>query len=74
VIEASEFLQNIKIKGVFMEYWNVGMMMLHETFSFINFLVSRILPIKHCRSFPEPNIPMFHCSLAQTWYDRDKIL
>ncbi len=55
-----------------MEYWNVGMMILHESFSFINLLVSRVLPINHGRSFPGPNIPMFHCSLAQTWYERIK--
>jgi len=45
-----------------MEYWNVGIMILYGSFSFINFLVNRVLAINHCGSFPEPNIPIFHCS------------
>ncbi len=63
-----------------MEYWNAGMskipslagMILDGSCSFINFLINRVLRINDCRSFPEPNIPMFHCSLAQTWYERMK--
>jgi hypothetical protein len=39
-----------------MEYWNVEIMILQGSLSFINLLVNRVLPISHCRSFPEPNI------------------
>ena len=40
----------------------VKMMILKGSLSFINFLVNRVLPIDQCRSFPEPSIPLFHCS------------
>jgi hypothetical protein len=45
-----------------MEHSNVGMMILSGSFSFIDFLVNTVLPINQSTSFPEPNIPLFHCS------------
>jgi hypothetical protein len=57
-----------------MEYWNGGMIILQKRFPFSTLLVSGSLPIRHRRSFPEPIFPIFHCSLAQTWYERMEFL
>jgi hypothetical protein len=49
------------------------MMILSGSFSFIDFLVNTVLPINQSTSFSEPNIPLFHCSLAQTWHARPEL-
>jgi hypothetical protein len=64
----------IRIEEVFMEYWNNGMMILQKRFPFITLLVGGSLPIRHRGSFPEPIFPIFHSSLAQTWYERMEFL
>ncbi len=59
------------------EWWNIGMLVLKEVSHLlmrlrrINFLVNSVLPTNHSPSLPEPIIPVFHCSLAQTWLAKD---
>jgi hypothetical protein len=44
-----------------MEYWNVGILILKRSFSFIDFLVNRVLSIN--QNSVSQN-PIFHCSIV----------